>query len=413
MGKNPDKSSNKFQYLSIFLCWFAYTSIYFGRYSYSANIDLFKTSYDGVHSNAEVGLVMTLFSIAYGSGQLLHGIFCKYYPRRYVISAALIIAAIMDILVYIKVPFGYIKYMWLISAVCQSLLWPMLMQIISENVSAKNMKKAILAMSTTTSFGTFCIYVMSAVFAGKEFLNTFLFGSIILVFSAAVWFMLYKPGAYMRFNFKEHKEKRAEKRNSVVGTFIFTILLLVFCSIVTNFNKDGLQMWVPVILKSINKDLNDSFSILLSLVLPLFGIFGATIAVFANKKIKPVVLLVMFFMGCTALFNFMVVVFQRNMWIVIFCFGILELCLHGIANAIVSIFPLSMRDKMSPGALAGILNGSGYIGSALSSWGLGKISDLSGGWNMVFITLLGTVISALIFGGIYVIASAKNKELMV
>lgn len=47
-----------------------------------------------------------------------------------------------------------IKYLWLINAVCQSVLWPMILQIISENVSEKVMKKAILAMGTTTSLGT-------------------------------------------------------------------------------------------------------------------------------------------------------------------------------------------------------------------------------------------------------------------
>lgn len=414
MGKSLDKSSNKFQYFSMFLCWFAYVSAYFGRYSYSANIAMFEKNYGGVsHTHAEAGLVMTFFAAAYGIGQLFHGVFCKYYPRRYVVSIALLVAAISDILVFVGVPFAVIKYLWLLNAVCQAVLWPMLLQIISENVGTKLMKSAILVMSTTTSFGTFCIYGMSAAFAKTNYLLTFLVGSFVLVTASIVWFIFYKPGAYIRINFKEHKESRQTKRTSVVGTFIFTVVLLIFCSIVTNFNKDGLQTWVPVILKNINKNLSDGFSILLSLVLPLFGIFGATVAVFINKKIKPVVLLVMFFMAFTGVFNFLVIMFQKNMWVVVFCFGILELCLHGIANAVVSIFPLAMRDKMSPGALAGILNGSGYLGSALSSWGLGKIADVTGGWNAVFLTLLGTVVAVLIFGGLYIVASAKNKELMV
>lgn len=414
MGKSVDRHSAKFQYISIFLCWLAYTSIYFGRYSYSANIALIEKNYGGVsHTHAEAGLVMTFFAIAYGSGQLLHGIFCKYYPRRYVISIALIVAAIMDVLVFLEVPFEMIKYIWLISALCQSVLWPMLMQVISENVSAKLMKTAILAMSTTTSFGTFCIYGMSAAFAKTNYLKTFLVGSVILVVSAVIWFVLYKPGAYIRMNFKEHGENKQKKRNKAPAAFFFTIGLLIFCSIITNFLKDGLQTWVPVILKSIKPDLKDSLSILLSLVLPLLGIFGATAAVFVNKKIKPIVLLVLFFMALTAIFNGIVIVFKENLIMTVFCFGILELCLHAVANAIVSIFPLAMREKMSSGALAGILNGSAYVGSALSSYTLGKIADVTGNWNAVFFTLLGAACSALIFGGVYWLISFKKKELRI
>jgi len=405
--KKLKNKSETAQYISIFVCWLAYVSVYFGRYSYSANIALVEEDYGVSHASA--GLVMTFFSIAYGSGQLIHGVLCKYYPRKYIVSFALIVAGIMDLIVFLGVPFYLIKYLWLISAVCQSILWPMLMQVISENVSAKLMKTAVLVMSTTTSFGTLLIYGMSAVLSEINYKLTFLIGSIILFVVAAIWFFVYKPGGYIRMNFNKSGEKKSESKVSVY--LVFAIALLIVFSIVINFVKDGLQTWVPVILKKLH-GMPDNLSILTTLTLPLFGIFGATAAVLINKKIKKIIPLSMLFLGSTAIFNLIVLIFQKNLIITVFAFGILELLLHGCANVIVSIFPLNMREKMSSGALAGILNGSAYVGSAASSYLLGRIADVSG-WSMVFLALLGTVVAALVLGGIYLIFSIKKSEMRI
>ncbi len=401
------KSSKKRQYLSIFLCWLAYTSVYFGRYSYSANIALVEEDYGVSHASA--GLVMTLFAAAYGMGQLVHGIMCKYYPRRIIVPFALIVAGTMNVLVFCGIPFFMIKYLWLISGMCQSILWPMTMQVLSENVGSRLMKYGILAMSTTTSLGTFLIYGMSAVFSETNYRLTFLVGALIVFASAAVWFVLYKPGPYFRIKFKEHNQTEAKKTGKIAKSLLASMILLAIFSIITNFAKDGLQTWVPVIFKSLH-GMPDSYSMLLTLVLPIFGIFGATLAVALNKKVPKLISLTLIFWGTAALFNFIVLEFKDNLFITVFAFGVLELLLHGLSNIIVSIFPLSMREKMSTGAIAGILNGCGYIGSAASSYALGKIADVSG-WTTVFVTLLVSVCVAVISGIIYKLISIKNKDL--
>lgn len=46
-----------------------------------------------------------------------------------------------------------------------------------------------------------------------------------------------------------------------------------------------------------------------------------------------------------------------------------------------------LRDKYDSGKMAGILNGSAYVGSTISAYGLGAIADAAG-WNGVFVLLL-------------------------
>lgn len=407
--KNSDNSSEKRQYISIFICWLAYVSVYFARYTYSANLSMLKEHYNV--SNASAGLVMTFFSVAYGCGQLIHGIFCKYYPKRTAISFVLIASAVMDILLFLDIPFFLIKYVWLIGAVLQSVLWPTLMQIISENVSAKLMKKAIIVMSTTTSAGLLLVYGISAFFS--EFFSykcTFIFGAIEITAAAVIWFVLYKPGGYIRMKIKNSGKKSADKK--IEYAVLLPIVLLGIFAAVTNFAKDGLQNWVTVILKEIH-GMSDSTSIILSLVLPVFGIFGALSSTFLNKYIKTLIWLAIFFLGFSAMFNFIAYRFQNNLSAMVFSFGMLELLLHGSANVIVSIFPLSMREKISTGFLAGLLNACSYLGSSASNYVLGKVADVTGGWNAVFLTLLGALAATLVFGFVYMLFAVKHKEIKV
>lgn len=395
------------QYISIFVCWLAYTSAILSRYSYSANIALIEKDYGVTHASA--GLVMTFFAVTYGVVQFIHGILCKHYPRRYIVFFSLIISAFINLSLFFGVPFYMIKYLWLINAVCQSVLWPMLLQIISENVSEKVMKKAILAMGTTTSLGTLLIYGISAVFSDFNYRITFLVGSVVIAVVAVIWFILYEPGNFLKTGVKE-PEKVGEKKTAGLGIFIFPVMLLVLFSITTNFLKDGFQTWVPVIFKNIKPDLPDSFSLLLTLILPLFGMFGVTVAVMFNKKIKKAIPLCVVFLLLIAFFNSVVLVSQKSLIITAISFAFLELLLHGCSCAIVSIFPLSVRQKVSTGSIAGILNGAAYVGTAASAYLLGRIAD-GYGWNAVFLTLLCSVCTALVLGAVYLLISVKKTDL--
>jgi len=225
------------------ICWLAYVAVYLARYSYVANIALIERECGVSHASA--GLVMTFFSAGYGAGQVIHGIFCKHYPKRYIVSAALLVAAVMDLLVFIGVPFYLIKYLWLINALCQSLLWPVLMQIISENVSGKLMKTGVLVMATTTSFGILFTYGLSAVVSGTNYRLTFLLGAIVIAVVAIVWFVLYEPGNYISTKLIS-EEKNGRGKFLIPKSLICPVLLLLIFSIITSFVKDGIQTWMSL-----------------------------------------------------------------------------------------------------------------------------------------------------------------------
>ena len=70
-------------------------------------------------------------------------------------------------------------------------------------------------------------------------------------------------------------------------------------------------------------------------------------------------------------------------------------------SIITSIFPLFMKGKVNSGLIAGILNGFCYLGSSISSYGLGSIAD-NFGWIWVFWTLLFVCVAVCVGAGIYI-----------
>ena len=94
------------QNLIIILCWFVYSSAYFGRYSFSSGINSIIGNY-GV-SKAETGLVMTFFFVAYGIGQVVNGFLCKRYSERYTFPVGLGGSAVINIVIFTIIKTGLI-----------------------------------------------------------------------------------------------------------------------------------------------------------------------------------------------------------------------------------------------------------------------------------------------------------------
>ena len=66
------------------------------------------------------------------------------------------------------------------------------------------------------------------------------------------------------------------------------------------------------------------------------------------------------------------------------------------------MIPLALKERVGSGSLAGILNGFCYLGSTVSTYGLGLISDVYD-WYTVFYVLLGICLGVSVLGAAYLI----------
>ena len=392
---NGEKRLGRRQDLVIFLCWLAYTCVYFGRYSYHANINAVMAE-NGV-THAAAGLVSTFFFISYGVGQVVHGLLSARYPKRLLFPLVLGFSAALNLAVYFGAPFSSYKYLWFLNGAATSAMWSSLILVLSENLDARHLKRAILLMGTTTSGGTFATYGLASLFSAYfDYKLSFLVGASILIAVGAVWFFLYRPTGYV-------PEKAApaslpgKKKSSPAKAVLAIVAVFCVLAAADNFVKDGLATWVPSILKE-TYGLTDGASLGITTFLTLVGLLTAPLTLAANRAVKDLTSLATLFFGAAAILTGAILALMRvSFWPVVVIFGTVMLLMHMINNVLTSMGPLYMRGRIHSGKMSGVVNGACYVGSAASSFGLGLFADRFG-WRPVFLLFAGVLAAMTLFG---------------
>ncbi len=384
--------------LLIFLGWLVYTTSYLGKVNYSANITQIIDFY-GV-TKAQAGTVPTFFFFSYGVGQVINGLFCKKYNLKWMIFISLFLSASINLIVAMTSNFAIIKWLWLINGFTLSILWPSLIRMLSETLPKKVLGTSSVVMGTTVALGTLIIYGLSSIFATFDrFKLSFYVAGISVIVVAAVWLILYNKAindAKTERELEDGNEKIKVENSSKVHQekgerklLFISIYVLCFCAIGVNLIKDGLTTWVPSILKE-EFFMSDALSILLTLFLPVLAVFGNACALKVHKIIPDYVNQCVIVFAIIAVFICGIIgsLLFKIATLVLIGLVIVNFLASTLNSLITSIFPLFMRGKVNSGLFAGVLNGFCYLGSTLSSYGLGAIAD-NFGWTAVFWTLIG------------------------
>lgn len=399
----------------IAMCWLLYVTSYMGRLSYNSNQLPIAIFYGA--TNTEVGLATSFFFFVYGAGQIVNGFLCKHYNVRYVLSGALIIASIINFLVFLGVPFHLIKFLWLINGIAQSVLWSSLLMTLSKNLDGKYIRLSIIVMSTTVSMGTFISYGLSALFATfNGFKFSFLAGAVAMTVSAILWFFLYgkitlkNQNETVKEENNDMQKQKVKSKAKMHPAVIYFFIVFGFFGIILNLMKDGLVGWVPKIMFD-QFGLDQSLSILVTLLLPVLTIFGTAFVIALNKKIKDYTILMgALFVLATIMMLIVVLLFDSSLWyVVLFALAFTALLMSGANNIVTSMLPLELRDKANSGFVAGIINGLCYVGSTLSSVVLGAMADAFG-WKPAFALFLGLAILVVLVAFSCALVKAINNK---
>ena len=401
--------------LIIALCWLVYAISYIGKLSYSANINQVGEAFDV--SYADTGMVATFFFFAYGIGQVVNGLLCKKYNIKLVIFLSLITSGIINVLIVSVPSFSVMKYLWLANGASMSFLWTSLIRLLSETLAKTDLTRAIVAMGTTVATGTFIVYGLSALFAALgNFRIVFYIAAALIIGVAFVWIVSYDK---LVIPLKAERELDLEVTSAQTGTLPHTklssavkmmLITLAFFAVANNFVKDGLTSWTPDILKA-TYDTPSWLSILLTLLLPVMAIFGAVVAVNLQKRTRSFVAsCAVLFAVSSALIGAVLALLSTGLLpVTVGCFAIISCLMAGVNNIVTSMVPLNLKEQgANSGLLAGLLNGCCYLGSTISSYGLGAVAD-NFGWRAVFVFLLTVGGAVTAIGAVYSIVNKNNK----
>lgn len=395
----------------IFLVWLMYATSYLGKVNYSSNITQIIDFYQV--SKAEAGLPPTFFFFAYGIGQVVNGLLCKRYPIKWTIFLSMTLSAALNLAIAVSSDFAIVKWVWLANGFVLSLLWPTLIRLLSESLAKAELGKSSVVIGTTVASGTLAVYALGALYAYLgHFKLSFYTAAFADLLVAAIWLLSYKKATTMALAQKMREDAPAERETAdtgsnaakpMAGTIILSVVFLCLFAVVTNLVKDGLITWVPSVLKE-EYSLPDAIAILLTLVIPIVAIFGNAFALALHKRISDYVS-----QGCicfAAISGILGVILwslgAKSMAAMLIGLLLTSLLASSLNSMITAIYPMFMRSQLNSGMFAGILNGFCYLGSTISSYGLGSVADQHG-WNGVFWLLLGVCLFSCFTWLIYVI----------
>ena len=400
--------NNKKSNFLIFLCWAAYTAAYVARLNYNASM---VEVLDQLNVTKEAaGTVSSFFFFAYGAGQLVNGLLSKKYNTRYSVAIALAASCVINLGMTFCNGIDSMKILWLFNGVFQSILWSSLIKTLSDNLADNKLSKAVMVMSTTVASGTFAAYGLSALFSALKMSWTSIFyvASAVVGAVAILWFVGMSTIQKSK-NKTETASTKKQNKLSLTPVFVFTVIVILISAVTNGFIKDGVTTWVPSILKE-EFGVPASLSIIVTLLLPVLSIFGASLVKALHKKQKNEnTLNGIFYFAAMILTGLIILTLNfKSAPLTLILFGGIACLMAAVNNVITSVVPLYSRDKIDSGLSAGLLNTFCYVGSTLATSLLGKIADTKG-WNDVFICILLFTVAAFTVCCISVIVT-KNKK---
>ncbi|NLB80978.1 MAG: MFS transporter [Clostridiaceae bacterium] len=394
------KDSKYIKYLSA-LCFIAYFTSYITRINYGAIVAEIVTAEGILKSSAS--FVITAGFISYGIGQLISGFLGDRLSPKKIIFWGLIATSVLNLLMPFCKTVHNMIIVWVFNGFAQAMLWPPLVKILSTYLSKEDFRKSCVTVAISSSAGTIAVYLFAPMIIYLSGWRTVFFvsGTIGMII-AFIWILgVSKIESHSNENNEQQEQIIVDinkNDNISLKNLIFPsgLIFIAIGLIMQGILKDGVTTWMPSYISE-TFNLDSSISILSAVVLPVFSIICFEFASFLQKKVftnELTCATVMFFAGFSAI---VVLVFlsSYSVFLSIALASIITGCMHGVNFMLNSLVPVHFNKFGNVSRISGMLNFFSYTGSALSIYGIAKLSEVCGWQYTVFvwavIAFIGTI----------------------
>ncbi len=400
------------------LLWGAYASYYLCRVNFAVAQPVILKEFPE-WTNAQVGSIPSTFSAVYAVGQLINGTLGHRFGARRIMTAALLLVGLSNVLFASAATFGSMRLLWAINAFGQSAGWALMVQTLSDwNRSAR---RAILIsrLSTCYQFG----HVISWLLAGFlcetiGWRAAFLVPGLFLFPVALIFFAFVRdtpteaglspvrddldeeltaagtttaPNSALETDQGPSMPKRESTWRILTLTLRNPILwLLGFVAFVISLVRYSLINWSVQYLTDFHHRTIGS-SVVMAIMFPLVGSLGAISAGWASDKIfghrrAPVCLIMM--LGLTLACALMAFV-PRGAWLsATALLGLAGFMLYGPDMLMGGAATVDQSHPQAGSIATGLAMCFGALGAILSGAGIGYLQDRAhGDWSTVFLAL--------------------------
>lgn len=380
-----------------FLCALTYIIALFGRLSYSSVMAELIAS-EGL-SKSQAGLIGTALCGVYGVFQVFSGMIGDRISPKKLIFTGVMGSAVLNLIMGMTGSYSIMLIVWAVNGVFQSFVWSPVARIFAEMMPPERRKKSCSDAAITYPLATVLVYLLASVMlATLGWRSVFLISAIMMTAVSIYW--LFRMTWFekqtrengemetIELNEQEQKNGGSLLRLMVVSGVIFAVVGALSHGML----RDGIQSWVPSLMTD-NFHFGTSLSVALAIILPLVNISGVFITKAIAKKHIHNELNGSAGFFCVTIVSLMILyaVCDSNAVLSLLMMTVASTCMVGSNIMLINLMPIHFGAIGRSSSVTGVLNCSAYLGSALSSYGIGVVAEHFGWKGAV---LVWTVFSA-------------------
>ena len=388
--------------LKVFLlCWVAYFSTYVGRLNFSAVLPEIQKA--GGWTDTQIASVSTIFFIFYGMGQLINGIISDKANTRKMVFCGLFISALCNISLFMFPKYYVFLPIWALNGFVQSLVWTPVLKIGSTQFDEKIVNKFGVDMSTTVPIGTLLSYGLSLFTLWiLPWRFVFLTCGLFEMAIAITWITATKPLLAGKVSVKaKTKEVKTVPPASIKVTLravaVSGVLLMMIPIIIQGTLKDSVTQWVPAFFSG-QFGAKTTFSLALTMILPIVNVTGAYLANTVNKKFHSEIGTSALFFGIASVALFVLKFFGSNSIVLsLICMATVTNSMFAVNVMLITLVPLHFANIGRVSTISGAMDALAYVGCGALNLVTGHILDGDNGWANLFIMWIILGLSAIAF----------------
>lgn len=401
MTQNYHGYKTKNAFFTFLICWVGYFSTYVCRLNFSAVIPELQAG--NVFSETRIAAVSSVFFIFYGIGQFISGLVGEHLDTRKMVFYGLFVSAVCNIGIFFVHTYAVLLILWALNGAAQSMVWSPILKIASLNFDDASRTKFGIDMSTTVPIGTLLSYLISLVtLAFLPWHYVFLTCGLFELAVAVLWGITTKG----RFQTKspqtvsENAVPPMPARQITKIALQSGVLLLMIPIVIQGTLKDSVTQWVPSFFAGTFGS-GTSFSLLLTMLLPIVNVTGAYLAKALNRKLKNEITTSMVFFGISMLFLALLrLCGTKSMVLSLISMAAVTNCMFAVNVMLITLVPLRFAKTGRVSTIGGLLNAVAYIGCGALNLLAGKLLELGGGWNALFVLWIALALAAVLVSAI-------------
>lgn len=372
-------------------CFFSYLLVYVARMNLAGALPALTRAF--ALSDAQAGLIQTVFAIVYAAGQLLNGLLAdRVSPRRHVVIG-LLLSALFNLLFSFARSYGQMLALWALNGAAQSMLWTPIVRLIAVWFDGKKRQWVSFCMCLCFILGHLTAWAVSGLMAAYfSWRMAFVVPAGILLATSVFALGMLRD--------RRHTVGAATEairpmpiREMLFGTGLWLIFL---ACIATGFARDGVMTWAPTLIGALFSSENAASGVAVSLIIPLINMLGLFLgqALLRRKNSdlrRTICLLLLAAAACAGVLSALQ---APPALLFALLLGMVCSLMYSVSNMQNVLVPMEYAATGRVSLIAGISDAMLYLGSSLVSVASGALMQ-SLGQSAVFLSWgLAAVLSA-------------------